>query len=78
MIKLSKFMSASAAALFAATSFAACPYPDEIAIPDGSSASEEEMIAGQKQVKGYMASMSKPTWNAWTKEAKALGRCRNQ
>ena len=73
MIKLSKFMSAVAAVLFASASFAACPYPDEIAIPDGSSSSEAEMVAGQKVVKGYMADME-AYLDCLDKEAKALGK----
>jgi hypothetical protein len=34
-----------------------CDYPARIGVPDGSTASEGEMIAGQQTVKGYMATM---------------------
>jgi hypothetical protein len=34
-----------------------CDYPTRIGIPDGSTSSEAEMVAGQQAVKGYMAAM---------------------
>ncbi len=34
-----------------------CDYPTRVGVPDGSSASEAEMIEGQQAVKGYMAAM---------------------
>lgn len=37
--------------------WAACDYPSQPAMPDGTNASKDEMIAGQKAVKVYMASM---------------------
>lgn len=36
---------------------AACEYPASIRIPDGSTATKDEMIDGQKAVKQYMADM---------------------
>lgn len=47
-----------AAALVAGPAHAACTYPRAPdSMPDGSTASMEEMVAGQKQVKQYMADM---------------------
>jgi len=57
MIKLQSFLVAVAAVLFATSGMAACPYPDDVSIPDGSTASEAEMLDGQKTVKAYMAEM---------------------
>lgn len=45
------------AILFAAQSALACDYPQRIDVPDGATASKDDMIAGQKSVKSYMASM---------------------
>lgn len=36
---------------------AACDYPQEIEIPDGSTSSEQEMIAGRDAVQKYMSDM---------------------
>lgn len=35
----------------------ACDYPQRVKIPNGASATKDEMIAGQRAVKDYMASM---------------------
>jgi hypothetical protein len=43
--------------LFAAPAVFACDYPQRIDVPDGATASKDEMIAGQKSVKAYMAEM---------------------
>ncbi len=48
---------ASVALLFAAQGALACDYPQRIDVPNGASATKEDMIAGQKSVKTYMASM---------------------
>ncbi len=37
--------------------YAACEYPQEISIPDGATATNEDMLAGQALVKQYMAEM---------------------
>ncbi len=34
-----------------------CAYPEKVDVPDGNAATEEEMIAGQKRVKKYIAAM---------------------
>jgi hypothetical protein len=44
-------------ALYAAQAQAACTYPEDMQVPDGSSASEAAMLDGQKMVKQYMADM---------------------
>lgn len=46
------------ALLAAPTSFAACVYPKAPdKLPDGATATQEEMVAGQKDVKQFMADM---------------------
>ena len=53
-----KLMSAIAAAILFASPLAfACDYPSRADMPDGTSASTEDMMAGQKSVKAFMASM---------------------
>ena len=53
-----KLMSAIAAAILFASPLAfACDYPPRVDMPDGTSASTGEMMAGQKSVKAFMASM---------------------
>ncbi len=48
----------SAGLLLLATSLAfACDYPQRAKVPDGNTATKEEMIEGQKAVKAYMAAM---------------------
>jgi hypothetical protein len=55
---LMKLMSAIAAAiLFASPLALACDYPPRADLPDGISASKDDMLAGQKSVKAFMASM---------------------
>ena len=43
--------------LFAAPSALACDYPQRASVPDGATATKEEMISGQRDVKSYMAAM---------------------
>ncbi|HNP34491.1 MAG TPA: hypothetical protein PKK10_01450 [Woeseiaceae bacterium] len=44
--------------LFLVTSFAfACDYPKRVDVPNGESATKEDMLAGQKSVKEYVAAM---------------------
>ena len=45
------------AALMFSSVHAECAIPEVVGVPDGESATEEEMLAGQKQVKQYMANM---------------------
>lgn len=52
-------ISAIAAGLMAGqNALAACNYPQKIDLPNGAQATQEEMIAGQKAVKQYMADMN--------------------
>jgi hypothetical protein len=39
------------------TSVLACDYPDRTEVPNGNSATKDEMIEGQRNVKSYMAAM---------------------
>lgn len=49
---------AIAVALIALSPLAlACDYPDRADIPNGGTASKDEMLAGQRSVKSYMAAM---------------------
>ena len=45
------------AMIFAAQGALACDYPQRVDVPNGASATKDDMIAGQKGVKTYMASM---------------------
>ena len=47
----------SVAILFMAQGALACDYPNRVDLPDGTTASKDDMIAAQKDVKAYMASM---------------------
>ena len=46
-----------AAFLFVSPLAFACDYPARAKLPDGATASKDEMLAGQKSVKAFMASM---------------------
>lgn len=49
---------AAVTALVSMTSGAlACDYPKRAVVPDGATSSKEQMIAGQRDVKDYMAAM---------------------
>ena len=45
------------AALMLSSVHAECAIPEVVSVPDGEIAGEEEMVAGQKRVKQYMANM---------------------
>ena len=47
----------SVSLLFGAQSILACDYPDRISIPNGTTATKEEMLEGQRGVKSYVANM---------------------
>lgn len=57
MFKLRTVMVASVATFSMTSGYAACTAPDEVNVPDGSQASEEEMLAAQTAVKSYIAGM---------------------
>lgn len=56
MNKISKIVICAILILSAPLSFA-CDYPHRADVPDGSTATKEEMIAGQRSVKAYMGAM---------------------
>ena len=47
----------SISVFFGAGQAFACDYPDRVMIPNGNTATKEEMIAGQRGVKEYVANM---------------------
>jgi hypothetical protein len=47
----------SISVLFAAQSALACDYPDRVSIPNGTTATKEEMLEGQRGVKTFVANM---------------------
>ncbi|MDJ0710268.1 MAG: hypothetical protein QNJ14_07765 [Woeseiaceae bacterium] len=53
LIKLAVFV----ALVSIASGAQACDYPKRATVPDGATASKEDMIAGQRGVKDYMAAM---------------------
>ncbi|MDE0753446.1 MAG: hypothetical protein OSB26_02210 [Woeseiaceae bacterium] len=56
MKKLSK-LTASLVLLFVAQSVFACDYPTRVMVPNGNTATKEDMLTGQKGVKTYVAEM---------------------
>lgn len=56
MNRITKLVGTATLVFLAQTSFA-CDYPTRVDIPNGDSASKEEMIAGQRDVKAFVASM---------------------
>lgn len=56
MMKFQYAALATAALFWSVSGLAACDFPsDQVAVPDGASASEDEMVAAQQEVKAYMA-----------------------
>ncbi|MGB5721195.1 MAG: hypothetical protein WBM34_10905 [Woeseiaceae bacterium] len=43
--------------VFAAPLALACDYPHRVDVPDGTTATKDEMIAGQRAIKSYMSAM---------------------
>ena len=56
MTKIIKFV-CSASILFLAQSALACDYPPRVLIPNGSTATKDDMLAGQRSVKTYVSEM---------------------
>ncbi len=56
MNKLIRFVF-SISLLFAAQSVLACDYPTRVLVPNGNTATKEEMVEGQRGVKKYVADM---------------------
>ena len=57
MFKRTRIVFAGVALVFGLPVYADCDLPMDIEIPDGSTASTENMLAGQTRVKEYMATM---------------------
>ena len=47
----------SATLLLSAPLVYACDYPQRVGVPNGATATKEEMIAGQRSIKDYLATM---------------------
>lgn len=58
MSKITRFL-VTTGMLFAAPVVFACDYPHRVDVPDGATATKEEMITGQRDIKNYMAAMEK-------------------
>lgn len=56
-MKIAVFLSAVLLSLTLATKASACEYPARVQIPDGATATHDQMIAGQRDVKEYVAAM---------------------
>lgn len=56
MNKISKLL-VCAVVVFSTPTALACDYPERADVPDGATATKEEMIAGQRGVKAYMGAM---------------------
>lgn len=56
-MKRSGFFSASVALLVLSPAAIACDYPQRATIPNGDTATKDDMLAGQRSVKAYMAAM---------------------
>jgi len=68
-----KCMAAIAATILLASPLAlACDYPSRADLPDGASASKADMLAGQKSVKAFMASMEEYLACIETEEQEAV------
>ena len=63
---------ASVALLFLAHGALACDYPQRTQVPDGATATKDEMIAGQRGVKSYMAAMEEYLACIEAEEAQAV------
>jgi hypothetical protein len=57
MLRNNRFLIAGIAAIVISPSHAACNYPEEVKIPDGATATTEDMVNAQTLVKQFMADM---------------------
>jgi hypothetical protein len=62
----------SVAFIFLAQSSLACDYPQRVDVPDGETASKDEMISGQRDVKSYISAMETYLACIEAEEASAL------
>jgi len=73
MPRINQLIIAVCIAGFTQISFAACPYPEAVSVPDGTTATTEEMVDGQTRIKQYMAEME-AYLDCLDKEEQELGR----
>jgi hypothetical protein len=57
MFKSTRLLIAGVTAFIGLPAFAECDYPQEVVIPNGETATSEDMLGGQTLVKQYMAEM---------------------
>ena len=57
MIISSRLLISGIALIVNSLAFAACPFPKEVSVPDGATATTDEMVEAQARVKQYMAEM---------------------
>ena len=57
MPRISHLIISVCAASFASAAHAACPYPEAVAVPDGATATTEQLVDAQARIKQYMAEM---------------------
>ena len=57
MKMMSQTLLALVVALMFSSAYAECIIPETVSVPDGATATEEEMLAGQKRVKQYIANV---------------------
>ncbi|MFW2403853.1 MAG: hypothetical protein ACN4GT_03730 [Gammaproteobacteria bacterium] len=57
MPRISRLFIAVCAVSFASAVDAACPYPQRVAIPDGATATTEQLVDAQSLIKKYMTEM---------------------
>ncbi len=57
MFKRTQLLIAAVAVIVGSPVFAACDIPGAVEIPDGATATNEDMLTGQTRVKAYMAQM---------------------
>ncbi|MBT8443547.1 MAG: hypothetical protein HKN81_11370 [Gammaproteobacteria bacterium] len=57
MPRISRLFIFVCAASFASTVYAECPYPERVKVPDGATATTEQLVDAQSLIKKYMAEM---------------------
>ncbi len=57
MPRTSQLMISVCATTLMPLAYGACPYPESVTVPDGTTATTEEMVDGQTRIKKYMAEM---------------------
>jgi hypothetical protein len=57
MFRIDLLLIAAITTFFVSPLHAVCPYPEEVTVPDGATASSDEMVNGQALVKQFMAEM---------------------